>query len=77
MTVFKPLSYIVWSTDQLDLSDPFQRRWYLKQVLTHGRAGDIRSLDMEEIRREIDELDLPPEIYSLWKFFLVTSHVEE
>jgi len=76
MSVINPPRHIVWSTDQLDLSDPFQRRWYLRQVLTHGRAEDIRTLDLEELRRELESLDLPPEIYSLWKAYLKTSHVE-
>jgi hypothetical protein len=76
MTVVHPPRHIVWSTNQVDLSDPFQRRWYLRQVLTHGRAEDIRSLDLEEIRRELDELDLPPEVYSLWKSFLISHHVK-
>lgn len=76
MTVIHPPRHIVWSTDQLDLSDPYQRRWYLRQVLTHGRAEDIRKMDIEEIRRELDNLDLPPDIYSLWKSFLITSYVK-
>jgi hypothetical protein len=75
MMVVHPPRHIVWSTDQVDLSDPFQRRWYLRQVLTHGRAEDIRSLDLEEIRRELEELDLPPEVYSLWKSFLISCRV--
>jgi hypothetical protein len=76
MTNLNPPRHIVWSTDQLDLSDPFQRRWYLRQVLMHGRAEDVRSLDLEEIRRELDELDLSPEVYSLWKSFLMTRDVK-
>jgi hypothetical protein len=47
MPIVNPPRHIVWSTDQLDLSDPFQRRWYLLQVLTHGRAEAIRSLELE------------------------------
>ena len=62
--------YIVWSTDSLDTSDPFQRRWLLKQVLTYGRMEDVRKLDQKEIRRELDGLGLPPEIYNLWKHYL-------
>jgi len=75
MTIVHPPRHIVWSTDQFDMSDPFQRRWYLRQVLTYGRAEDIRALDLEEIRRELDELDLPPYIYSLWKSFLYSGSV--
>jgi hypothetical protein len=76
MTVIHPPRHIVWSTDQLDLSDPYQRRWYLRQVLTHGRAEDILKLDLNEIRRELDDLHLPPDVYSLWKSFLAAGHVE-
>ena len=59
--------YIVWSTDHIDQSDPFQRRWLLRQILTHGRAEDIRALDWAEIERELDYLDLPKEIDKLWR----------
>ena len=62
--------YIVWSTDQVDQSDPFQRRWLLRQVLTHGRAEDIRALDWDEIKQELDHLDLPKEIDKLWRAVL-------
>jgi len=62
--------YIVWSTDHIDQSDPFQRRWLLRQILTHGRAEDIRALDWDEIKRELDFLDLPQEIDSLWRTLL-------
>ena len=70
MAVFHPPRHIVWSTDHLDLSDPFQRRWYLRQVLLHGRAEDIRQLDLTEVERELDELHLPDNLLRLWKRFL-------
>jgi len=69
--------YIVWSTDQVDPSDPFQRRWLLRQVLTHGLAPDIRALDFDEIERELDDLHLPPEIDSLWRMYLEQRHAKE
>jgi hypothetical protein len=62
--------YIVWSTDHIDQSDPFQRRWLLRQILTHGKTEDIRALDWDEIKRELDYLDLPQEIDSLWRTIL-------
>lgn len=62
--------YIVWSTDEVDIQDPFQRRWLLRQILTQGRAEDIRKLDFEEIKRELADLNLPPEIESLWQTYL-------
>jgi hypothetical protein len=62
--------HIVWSTDQIDLSDPFQRRWYLRQVLIHGRAEGIRQLDLAEVGRELAALHLPDHLARLWKRFL-------
>jgi hypothetical protein len=65
-----PPRHIVWSTQRLDLTDPFQRGWYLRQVLLHGRAADIRSLDLVDVERELNTLQLPAEIWQLWKRFL-------
>ena len=68
----KPPRHLVWSTNEIDLDDPFQKRWFLQQVLTHGMAEDIRSLDKDEVAREIDHLQLPADIESLWRRFLET-----
>lgn len=62
----------VWSTDGVDLSDPFQRRWFMRQVLLHGRSEDVRELDLEEVAVSLDELRLPADLYRLWKRFLET-----
>ena len=72
MTLTFPPRHIVWSTDHLDLGDPFQHRWYLRQVIMHGRSGDIRALDLQEVRKELETLDLPSDLYQLWKKFLET-----
>ncbi len=66
--------YIVWSTDRIDTADPFQRRWLLRQILTHGRAEDVCALDLQEVRRELETLDLPQHLYSLWKYFLESEY---
>ena len=76
MTTLHPPKYIVWSTDQIDLSDPFQRRWYIQQVLTHGRAEDISTLNLDEVAAILDELVLPEDVRSLWQRFLETRHAE-
>lgn len=68
--IIHPPRHLVWSTDTLDLSDPFQKRWLLRQTLMRGGAEDIRALDIEEIRREIDQIDLPKDIESLWRRYL-------
>ena len=70
MVDFYPPRHIVWSTQHLDLTDSFQRGWYLRQVLSHGRTTDIRRLDLAEVERELDTLQLPAEIWQLWKRFL-------
>jgi hypothetical protein len=67
--------HIIWSTDHLDLDEPFQRRWYIRQVLLHGRAEDVRALDLAEVAASLENLDLPADLYRLWKSFLeVWSH---
>jgi len=76
MNSLRPPAYIVWSTDQIDLSDPFQRRWYIQQVLTQGRAEDLHTLELEEIAAVLDEILLPEDVRSLWQRFLELYHVE-
>ena len=66
----RPPRHIVWSTDELDLSDPFQRRWYVRQVLLHGRAEDVRALDLDEVARLLPDLHLPSHIDLLWRSYL-------
>lgn len=73
---FHPPRHIVWSTDTLNLEDPFQRQWYLRQVLLYGRAEDIRTLDLDEVAMVLDDLNLPSHIHRLWKMYLESRHVE-
>ncbi len=64
----KPKKYIVWSAERsLDLSNPWIKKWLIKQVLTKGRAEDVAQLDWEEVKRLLPELDLPENIKSLWE----------
>ncbi len=63
----RPPRHVVWSADEVDLNDPFQRRWYLRQVLLHGREEDVRQIDKAELAQVLDELELPEPIYELWK----------
>ena len=67
--VISPPRHIVWSTDSVDLDDPFQRQWYIRQVLLHGRAEDVRALDLHEVSPLLDALDLPPHLHRLWKAY--------
>jgi hypothetical protein len=64
----RPKRYIVWSTNkEIDLDDPWQRKWYIGEVLSHGKAEDIAELDWEEVRRLLPELNLPKRVRSLWE----------
>jgi hypothetical protein len=59
--------YIVWSKRTLDLTDPWQRRWWIQQVLLHGCAEDVAALDWEEVRQILPSLELPPSVRQLWE----------
>ena len=74
MTIISPPRHVAWSTDRLDLVDPFQRRWYIRQVIEHGIAEDIAELDLDEVARLLAELNLPPSLHSLWARFLESRH---
>ncbi len=63
----KPKRYIVWSKKDIDLDDPWQRKWYISQVLAHGRAEDIAELDWEEVKSILKEIALPPAVRKLWE----------
>jgi hypothetical protein len=63
----RPKRYIVWSKNEIDLEDPWQRKWYIQQVLTHGRAEDVAQLDWVEISMFINEISLPQEVKGLWE----------
>ncbi len=78
MSSVDPPLHVVWSTstDRIDLSDPFQRRWYVQQVLTHGRAEDIRALKLDEIAAVLDEIYLPEDVRNLWQRFLETRRAQ-
>jgi hypothetical protein len=65
--------YLVWSKESLDLSDPWQRRWFIRQVLLHGRASDVAALDWEEVRKLLSELELPEEIRRLWENYFASQ----
>lgn len=63
----KPKRYIVWSKREVDLNDPWQRKWYMSQVLTHGRAEDVAELDWEEVKSILKEIILPASVRRLWE----------
>ena len=46
-----------------------------RQVIEHGKAEDVANLDLGEVARLLDELNLPPYLHSLWSRFLEPHHV--
>jgi hypothetical protein len=76
--MMQPKRYIVWSKSDVDLDDPFQKKWYIRQVLTNGRAECF--LDCPEIpyffinRRS---LKVPSGIDTSNSIFLNTTSVFE
>jgi len=63
-----PKRSIVWSFDHpIDMADPVQRQWYIKQVLLYGRREDLVQLDWNEIKRVLPDLLLPKVIRALWE----------
>ena len=61
--------YIVWyaDLDKLDLNDPWVKKWWIQQVLIHGRIEDIKKLDFDEIKKLLPALHLDSKIKSLWQ----------
>ena len=68
--------YIVWSTDQVDQSSPFQRKWLIQQILLHGRAEDVARLDLKEIESLLDQVKLPAFLRNFWKDYLEHVHAQ-
>lgn len=61
--------YIVWYADieKLDLNDPWVKKWWIQQVLIHGRIEDIKKLNFGEIKELLPALHLDSKIKSLWQ----------
>ena len=65
----RPKRYVVWSKNEINLDDAWQKKWYLQQVLTNGRAEDIKQLDWEEVSLLLKELTLPEDIRRVWESY--------
>ena len=65
----KNAGHIVWyaDMDRLDLKDPWLKKWWIQQVLVHGRLEDISQLDFNEVKSVLPSLRIPKKIKSLWE----------
>ena len=72
--VMKPISInekLVWDMDipvDAPTNEAF-RKWYVKRVLTHGTAADIRVIGLEAIRHYLPHLYLPADIRDFWLWY--------
>ena len=73
----KRMGHIVWyaDLDKLDLKDPWLKKWWFQQVLTHGRFEDIKHLDFNEIKKIFPSLRLAHKIKSLWEDYFKVKWV--
>ncbi len=65
----KNTGHIVWyaDLDKLDLNDPWLKKWWVQQVLIHGRFEDINRLNFNEVKELLPSLRIPEKIKSLWE----------
>ena len=65
----KGIEHIVWyaDLDKLDLKDPWLKKWWIQQVLIHGRFENISHLDFNEVKKILPSLRLTKRIKSLWE----------
>lgn len=68
-----PKRYIVWSKRSIDLNDPFQKKWFIKQVLTYGRSEDIANLAWKEVNDLLPEIELPKYVRKLWEDYFASK----
>jgi hypothetical protein len=45
------------------------REWYVKRVLTHGTAVDIRAIGLDTIHSYLPRLFLPKDIREFWYWY--------
>ncbi len=63
--------------DEVDLSDPGTRAWYIAAILREGRAEDVQQLDLREVEDLLPQLRLPERVRRLWEWFLAERRRRE
>jgi hypothetical protein len=62
---------LIWDTEipaGASTNEAF-RKWYVKRVLTHGTAADIRAVGLETIHHYLPHLFLPVDIREFWLWY--------
>ena len=73
----KGMGHIVWyaDIDKLDFNNPWTERWWIKQVLVHGRLEDINKLNLETVKRLLPTLKIQKKIKSLWEDYFESRKI--
>lgn len=73
----KGIGHIVWyaDLDKLDLEDPWLKKWWIRQVLIHGRFEDIAKMDFGTIKKLLPVLRISRKIGSLWEDYFKYKEV--
>ncbi|GIK56800.1 MAG: hypothetical protein HND44_08330 [Chloroflexi bacterium] len=70
---------LVWDYDippDAQTNEAF-REWYVKRVLTHGTADDIRAIGLETIHAYLPHLYLPQDIREFWDWYFSQPHAKQ
>jgi hypothetical protein len=70
---------LVWDYDippDAQTNEAF-REWYVKRVLTHGTAADIRTIGLKTIHHYFPRLYLPSDIREFWLWYFEQPVVKE
>jgi hypothetical protein len=62
---------LLWDTDippDAPTNETF-RKWYVKRVLTHGTAADIRAIGLKTNQHYFPHLYLPSDIREFWLWY--------
>ena len=62
--------------EAVDLADEATRAWYISALLREGRAEDVARLDLEEVRRLLSQLRIPPRVRAFWEWYLSGPHAK-
>jgi hypothetical protein len=78
----KPITFnkkLIWDYDiphDAQTNEAF-REWYIKRVLTHGTAVDIRAIGLQTIHAHLPNLFLPKAIHDFWYWYFNQPQVKQ
>jgi hypothetical protein len=70
---------LVWDMDipvDAPTNEAF-RKWYVKRVLTHGTAADIKAIGLDTIHHYLPRIYLPRDIREFWLWYFSEPPIRE